>query len=113
MNPASTAVQNCIQDCLRCFQACQAGAMGICVEKGGPHVAPAHMRLMMSCAEICRAAATVMMNQSPQHPRVCRVCAELCEACAKSCEQVGGMDECLQACRSCAQSCRAMGAGEV
>jgi hypothetical protein len=23
-----------------------------------------HMRLMMSCAEICRAAATVMLNQS-------------------------------------------------
>lgn len=108
MNSQNTSMQSCIQDCLRCYQSCQSNAMGMCLEQGGDHVAPEHMRLMISCAEVCRTAASVMLNQSPQHPSVCRACAELCEACAASCEQVGGMDDCTQACRTCAQSCRAM-----
>jgi hypothetical protein len=33
---------------------------------------------------------------------------EICDACAKSCEQVGGMEECARVCRECAESCRQM-----
>ncbi|NUR23923.1 four-helix bundle copper-binding protein [Frateuria sp.] len=110
MASSNGSIQECIQACLHCYQSCQSNAMGLCLEQGGQHVAPGHMRLMISCAEVCRAAAAVMLNQSPQHPAVCRACAELCEACARSCEQVGGMGECAQACRRCAESCRTMAA---
>jgi hypothetical protein len=106
----SASVQSCIQECLRCYQACQSNAAGMCLEQGGAHVEPEHMRLMLSCAEVCRTAAAVMLNQSPQHPVVCRASAELCSACADSCARVGGMDECVQACRACAESCRGMAA---
>ena len=106
----SASVQSCIQDCLHCYQTCQSNAAGMCLERGGAHVAPEHMRLMLSCAEVCRTAAAVMLNQSPQHPAVCRACAEFCTACADSCARVGVMDECVQACRTCAESCRKMAA---
>lgn len=66
------------------------------------------MRLMLSCAEICRTSAAMMLIGTEHHKTVCRACAEVCEACARSCGQVGGMDACVQACRSCAESCRAM-----
>ena len=79
----SASVQSCIQECLRCYQACQSNAAGMCLEQGGAHVEPEHMRLMLSCAEVCRTAAAVMLNQSPQHPVVCRACAELCSACSQ------------------------------
>jgi hypothetical protein len=59
---------------------------------------------------VCRAAAAVMLNQSPQHPVMCRACMEFCIACADSCARLGGMDECVEACRTCAQSCAEMAA---
>ena len=106
----SASAQSCIQDCLRCYQTCQSNAAGMCLEQGGAHARPEHIRLMLSCAEVCRTAAAVMLNQSPQHPAMCRAWAEFCAACAESCATVGGMDECVQACRSCAESCRRMAA---
>lgn len=35
---------------------------------------------------------------------------EICEACARSCEDIGGMEACVRACRGCTQSCRRMAA---
>ena len=104
----SQDLQNCIDECLQCYQTCVREAMNHCLEKGGKHVEPTHFRLMMNCAEICRTAANFMLSGSDFHPRICAACAELCDACAQSCEQVGEMEDCMQACRRCAQSCRQM-----
>ena len=108
MHQLSQEMQDCIAECLRCYQTCKRDAMNHCLDTGGKHVEPEHFRLMTSCAEICRTAADFMLANSSLHGRTCAVCAEVCEACADSCAQVGDMDECMQACRQCAESCRKM-----
>ena len=105
MREISSEMQRCIDECLSCYQTCLGMASTHCLEVGGKHVEPAHFRAMMACAESCRTSAHFMLIGTPLHKQTCRACAE---ACAKSCEEVGDMDECVQACRRCAESCRAM-----
>lgn len=79
-------------------------------EAGGKHTEPGYFRLMMACAEICRASAHFMLIGTPHHKHTCRECAEICEEGAKDCERLGDMQECVDACRACADSCRKMAA---
>ena len=108
--PASAEMTACIQACLDCYRHCQHTGLTLCLEMGGEHVEPKHFRLMMDCAEICRASAAMMINDSPYHAESCRLCAQICRDCAESCRRVGGMDECERACEKCADSCEAMAA---
>ncbi len=108
MTHMSKDMQNCIRECLRCYQTCLGSAMTHCLEAGGKHVEPKHFRLMMACAEICRTAAHLMLLNSPHHAHVCEGCAEICAECARDCDRLGGMDDCVTACTRCAESCRAM-----
>ena len=110
MEHLSAAMRACIEECLRCHATCLSMAMNHCLTMGGKHVEPGHFKLMMACAEMGRTSAAMMMIGTEHHKRTCRECAEICEACAKSCEQVGDMDECVRQCRACAQSCRKMAA---
>ena len=110
MHQMPKEMQNCIDKCLGCYKTCLSIAMTHCLEMGGKHLEPAHFRLMMACAEICRTSAHFMLLNTPHHKHTCRECAEICEECAKNCERIGDMDECVQACRSCAESCRKMAA---
>jgi hypothetical protein len=93
-----------------CYQVCTGMAMTHCLELGGKHVEPAHFRLMMACAEICRTSAHFMLIRSPHHKHTCRECAEICDECAKDCERIGDMQACVEACKRCAESCRRMAA---
>ena len=108
MPHAATAMQRCIDDCLACHRTCLETAMHHCLEAGGEHTAPPHFRLMLACAEICRASAAVMMTGTELHARVCAACAEVCEACAADCARIGEMETCVDACRRCATSCQEM-----
>src|SRR4051795_9918201 len=108
--PMAADMNRCIETCLSCYKTCLGMAMNHCLELGGKHVEPAHFRLMMECAEICRTSAHFMLIGTPHHKLTCRACAEICEECAKSCEQVGDMQECVDQCRRCAESCRRMAA---
>jgi hypothetical protein len=103
-----TDLQRCIEECLDCHRVCLSMASQHCLVSGGEHVAPEHFRTMMACAEMCRAAAAVMMIGTEQMARVCAACAEICDACAKSCENLDGMGPCIEACRRCAEACRQM-----
>lgn len=107
MNPQ---VERCVRDCLDCHAVCIDMAMNHCLEHGGRHVAPPHLRLMMNCADLCGTAADFMLSSSQLYGEVCAVCATVCEACARSCADVGGMERCVEACRRCAESCREMSA---
>ncbi|MEI2416537.1 four-helix bundle copper-binding protein [Orrella sp. JC864] len=111
MNPVPAPMQSCIEECLRCYQSCLGMAMRHCLEQGGPHLEPTHFRLMMACAEICRASAHLMLLGSPEHGRTCADCAVLCRQCAESCDALDGMQDCAAACRRCAQACERMAAG--
>ncbi len=106
----SPEMQKRIDECLRCYSVCLGMAMNHCLETGGEHVAPAHFRLMMACAEICRTAAHFMLIGSKHHKHTCAECAEICEECARDCERLDGMEDCAEACRRCAESCRKMAA---
>ena len=110
MPHGSAAMQRCIEHCLACHRTCLEMASQHCLELGGQHTEPAHFRLMLACAEICRASAAVMMIGTELHARVCAACAEICEACARDCERVGDMESCVAACRTCAASCKEMSA---
>lgn len=104
----NSEMQSCIDTCNRCHQICLHEAMTHCLDSGGKHVSPEHMRIMMNCAEICQTSANFMLSNSTLSHQLCEVCAEVCDACARSCEEVGDMDECVKACRKCAESCRQM-----
>jgi hypothetical protein len=79
-----------------------------CLEMGGEHVRPPHFRLMMSCAEICRTMAHLLLIESDQAKALCMICADVCKSCADDCERIGDMDSCVIACRHCADACLTM-----
>ena len=101
-------MQACVDACLNCYRTCITMAMSHCLEQGGRHVEPTHFRLMMSCAEICRTSAHIMLTGAEVHRATCGACAEICAACAESCEKLDGMEECVAACSACAEACRKM-----
>lgn len=103
-------MQSCIQECLDCHRACLE-TVTHCLEKGGRHAEPDHIRLLMDCAEICQTSANFMLRGSDLHPMTCEVCAEVCAECADDCERFDGdaqMQNCAAACRSCSEMCQTM-----
>lgn len=104
----SPEMDNCISNCIQCHLICLNMATGHCIEKGGAHIDPDHLRTMFACAEICRASAYIMTTGSSLHHQMCALCADACEACVNSCKDLDGMDECVRACRRCKESCEAM-----
>lgn len=108
MKPMESEMQQCLDNCQRCHAVCLGTAMTHCLEMGGKHVEPAHLRLMLDCAQMCQTSADFMLRGSSLHALTCGVCAEVCEACAKSCEAMGDMEAYVDACHMCAESCRKM-----
>ncbi len=106
-------MQECINECTRCHAVCLSTVQH-CLEMGGKHADPAHIGLLLDCAEICQTTATFMLRGSERHQLTCRVCADICRACAESCERMGKgdetMQECAQECRRCQESCERMAA---
>lgn len=101
-------MQSCIAVCSHCHEICLHTAMTHCLAVGGEHVETTHFRLMLNCAEVCQMSANFLLSHSAFHQQITAICSDICEACAKSCEQVGGMEDCVKACRECAESCRKM-----
>src|SRR5687767_13044652 len=104
----NSEMQGCINACSYCHQICIRMAMNHCLELGGKHTAPEHLKLMINCAEICQTCVNFMLSNSPFHHIICQACAKICKACANDCEQIGDMDECIKACQQCAQKCENM-----
>ena len=108
MHAMDEETQRCVDLCQECHRVCLHMVMHHCLESGGAHVAPPHVRLMLNCAEICQTAAYFLLSGSELHHLTCGVCAEVCEKCADDCERLDGMEQCVAVCRRCATSCRAM-----
>lgn len=98
----------CIEHCRQCELACLNMATGHCLEKGGRHVEPDHLRTMIVCARVCALAAEVMTTGSALHRQVCAVCADICDACISSCRDLDDMQACIHACQRCKDSCETM-----
>ena len=107
------AMQECIAECSECHNTCL-GTVRHCLELGGRHADPAHIGLLLDCADICRVSADFMLRGSERHALTCGVCADVCQACADDCERMAGADtvmlRCADVCRRCASSCRRMAA---
>lgn len=107
----SEDMRRCIQLCQDCHALC-IQLIGHCLQLGGRHAAPDHIRLLMDCAQMCTITADYMARGSSLHDRTCGLCAEICRLCAESCERVQGNDQmvkqCVEMCRRCAGSCERM-----
>jgi hypothetical protein len=104
-------MRQCIQLCQDCHALCTQ-MIRHCLELGGRHAAPDHIRLLMDCAQMCSTTADYMARGSLLHDRTCGLCAEICRLCAESCDQIQGDDQlvkqCAEMCRRCAESCEQM-----
>jgi hypothetical protein len=108
-----TAMRECVDECLNCYTSCEATLVH-CLELGGKHAEPDHIRLLTDCARICAISADFMIRQSDVHMQICGVCAEVCRRCAVDCERIDPSDKtmkaCAEQCRRCAESCEQMAA---
>jgi len=103
----------CIDECDKCHRI-RVETAGYCLEKGGRHAAPEHIRLLIDCAEICQTSANFMLRGSAVHETIRGACAEVRDRCAESCDRIGDDEQvkkCSQAIRACADSCRNMAKG--
>jgi len=93
-----------------CRDVCQTTFFSHCLESGGDHLNPSHVKIMLDCIAICQVTADSLRRSSPMHAYICKLTALVCDQCAKSCEAVGGMEmqNCAKVCRDCAASCRDM-----
>jgi hypothetical protein len=108
MNQLSRQAHEAILALQNCHLTCSSMAMTHCLEMGGEHARPQHLRLMLDCAEFCAFTADALGRKSQFHNRFAALCADICETCAKDCEALGDMEECVQACRDCARHCTAI-----
>jgi len=103
-------MQNCINECQSCHSVC-VQTVAHCLQMGGKHAEPSHIRLLEDCAQICQTSADFMLRGSDLHGQTCGACAVICERCADDCGKFTDdeiMQHCAQICRSCAESCREM-----
>ncbi len=110
MAERSTHMQECIDNCTTCHAVCLE-TITYCLQQGGKHAEPGHIRLLQDCAQICATSADFMLRNSKQHKLTCGVCAEICRACAESCERMGNDEvtrRCAEICRQCGDSCERM-----
>ena len=108
----SEEMLRCIELCFDCHKAC-VQTLQYCLQQGGPHAEPQHVRLMMDCAEICQTSANFMLRGSPYHPITCLACAEVCRGCEEACRAFDDDEQmrlCADACASCADHCERMAA---
>jgi hypothetical protein len=105
----------CIQNCQDCHRACLQ-TLVYCMNMGGPHAEPDHLRLLMDCADICAVSAAFMLRASDLHGHTCAACAEVCRRCADDCASMADdlrMKALADTCRHCAESCAAMATGRT
>ena len=106
MNQFSQQTRAVIMALQQCHTVCHSMAMTYCLEMGGEHARPQHLRLMLDCAGMCAFTADALGRKSQFHTRFAALCAEVCETCAEDCAALGGMEECVETCRDCARLCR-------
>jgi hypothetical protein len=101
MQQAISSTQDCEAICVQTVQ--------YCLEVGGAHAHPSHLRLMQDCADICAATTKILLRGAQHGAEVANVCANLCDACAASCQKYvsdAQLKACANQCLLCASACR-------
>ena len=76
-----------VQQATRNTQDCEAICVETiqhCLDVGGSHTEPSHVRLLQDCADICDTSTKFLLRNSPQHEQLLAACANLCDLCAAS-----------------------------
>lgn len=105
----SAPMEACEQNCTACVSICEK-TLASCIQKGGAHVAPAHLEALLDCIDSCRTSAAFLARGSALHKQSCELCAAACQRCADSCNQMADdsqMKACAAACLACVASCKA------
>jgi hypothetical protein len=107
-----TAMQECIDQCSVCMQACS-----MCADEmaGMPEMGRCAV-LCMNCADVCDATMRMMLRPSGMDMTAMRAmlqaCMAMCEASMTECRSHGDMSPacamCAQACEACMKACQAM-----
>lgn len=90
-------LQECVTHCLECHRICLGAAMKYHLNAEANRIEPAHVRLLIHCAEIYHTTATAILVGAPLLKPTCRVCAKVCRRCAADAERHGGMRSGLSA----------------
>lgn len=103
----SDLANECIKACSDCHIEC-VSAIEYCLEVGGDHVRPDHVRRLQTCSEMCIVAAHFMLSRSEFDKKQCGLCEESCRKCADSCGRFTDdvMQRCVKMCRDCAEVCK-------
>ncbi len=102
------SIQQCIDDCADCHSVCLETIV-YCLEFGKEHAAPAHIRQLYDCAEICTTLQDSAILSAHGTAKLAEACVEVCESCAESCETFKNdqpIIKCAEVCRKCASSAR-------
>src|ERR1700754_1167611 len=83
MNQLSHQTRDTIEALQHCHVTCHTMAMTHCLEMGGEHARPQHLRLMLDCAAFCAFTADALGRKSQFHSRFATLCADVCETCGE------------------------------
>ncbi len=104
--PLRPEIRHALERCQETHQACLEGvAHSMLVNRERE---PAHIQMLMDCADITQTAANFMMRGSDLQGWVSRVCAEICIRCSRDCERFeedGELQACAALCMRCAEAC--------
>ena len=98
-------IEECIARCMRCYRTCLEILASSLEARGNPP-RPAHLALLLECAEMCRSNAEMMIRHASACERECG-CMEICRPCALSCEEIAdeASRRCVEASCTAARSC--------
>lgn len=103
-------LQECIDECLRCMQACNY-CYKSCLGEESVDMMKDCIRLDRECADICAFTAQALTQHSTFSTELCRLCADACERCGNECSKhhhSAHCQKCAEACFRCAEVCRKM-----
>jgi hypothetical protein len=102
----------CIDECVVCAATCT-GCADACLGENDVQGLVRCIRLNLDCADLCDAAARIVIRQTALDAGLLRAaiqaCAVACRACGEECERHAAHHEhcrvCADACRRCEQAC--------
>jgi len=106
-----TSIQNCIDACYACANACD-NCAAMCLDEEDVKAMARCISNDMDCAQICRVAASLMSRNSVHVAALCALCETVCKACATECTRhdMDHCQRCAEACTTCAAACAQMAA---
>ena len=104
MKQHSGQLQQCVQACMACSEACLIELRHFDYRSEADDLETMRC-LIAACAQICSLTIDFIIMNSVRRTVFCAVSAELCDACADFCREAGDMDQLAGVCRGCAVSC--------